>query len=101
MASTAELMGLGMPGQLAAKVTDGVAETIVNGTAAGIRTIQSTDDVNNTTPSAAELTAAFGAPATVGSGFIGVVKDNDEDTNCFVVVSNGTSYFYLKFTKAT
>jgi hypothetical protein len=36
-----------------------------------------------------------------GAGFVGVVKDNDADTNCFVVVSNGTSYFYLKFTKAT
>jgi hypothetical protein len=101
MASTAELMGLGMPGQLAAKVTDGVAVAVVDGSAAGVRTIQSTDDVNDTTPTAAELTAAFGAPATVGSGFIGVVKDNDADTNCFVVVSNGTSFFYLKFTKAT
>lgn len=101
MASTAELIGLGMPSQLADKVADGVSAVVVNGTAAGVRTIQSTDDVNDTTPSAAELTAAFGAPATVGSGFIGVVKDNDADTNCFVVVSNGTSFFYLKFTKAT
>jgi hypothetical protein len=59
------------------------------------------NDVNNTTPTAAELTTSFGDPATVGTGFVGIVKDADVDTNCFVVVSNGTSFYYLKFTKAT
>ena len=67
----------------------------------GFRTGMSTDNVNDTAPTEAELTAAFGAPAEVGEAFIGVVKDNDEDTNCFLVVSNGTSYFFHKFTKAT
>lgn len=100
MASAQTLMGLGMPAELAASVTDGVNTSVVNGTAAGVRTKQAINNVNDTTPTAAELTTSFGAPATVGSGFVGVVKDNDADTNCFVVVSNGTSFFYLKFTKA-
>lgn len=101
MPTAAGLMGLGMPDQLAAAVTDGVASTVVNATAAGVRTKQAINNVGDTTPTLAELTTSFGAPATVGSGFIGVVKDADADTNCFVVVSNGTSFFYLKFTKAT
>lgn len=101
MASATTLIGLGMPAELASAVSDGVNSNVVNATAAGVRTKQAINDVNDTTPTAAELTTSFGAPATVGSGFVGVVKDNDADTNCFVVVSNGTSYFYLKFTKAT
>lgn len=107
MASATTLIGLGMPPELAASVADGVFSGTVTptgqvvATAAGIRTKQAINNVGDTTPTAAELTTSFGTPAAVGSGFVGVVKDNDADTNCFVVVSNGTSYFYLKFTKAT
>ena len=100
MASAQTLMGLGLPAELASAVTDGVQTAVVNATAAGIRTKQAINNVGDTTPTAAELTTSFGTPASVGTGFVGVVKDNDADTNCFVVVSNGTSYFYLKFTKA-
>jgi hypothetical protein len=100
MASTTTLMGLGLPAELAVAVADGVNTSVVNATAAGIRTKQAINNVGDTTPTAAELTTSFGTPASVGSGFVGVVKDADADTNCFVVVSNGTSYFYLKFTKA-
>jgi hypothetical protein len=101
MASTTTLMGLGLPAELAVAVADGVNTSVVNATAAGIRTKQAINNVGDTTPTAAELTTSFGTPASVGSGFVGVVKDADADTNCFVVVSNGTSYFYLKFTKAS
>lgn len=100
MASAQTLMGLGMPAELAASVTDGVNTSVVNATAAGVRTKQAINNVNDTTPTAAELTTSFGTPASVGTGFVGIVKDADADTNCYVVVSNGTSYFYLKFTKA-
>lgn len=100
MASTTTLMGLGLPAELAVAVTDGVNPSVVNATAAGIRTKQAINNVNDTTPTAAELTTSFGTPAAVGTGFVGIVKDNDADTNCFVVVSNGVSYYYLKFTKA-
>ena len=107
MASATTLIGLGMPAELASAVSDGVFTGTVTptgqvvATTAGIRTRQAINNVNDTTPTAAELTTSFGTPASVGSGFVGIVKDNDADTNCFVVVSNGTSYFYLKFTKAT
>ena len=107
MASATTLIGLGMPAELASATADGVFSGTVTptgqvvATAAGIRTKQAINNVGDTTPSAAELTTSFGTPATVGAGFVGIVKDNDADTNCFVVVSNGTSYFYHKFTKAT
>ena len=100
MASATTLIGLGMPAELASAVSDGVNSNVVNATAAGVRTKQAINNVNDTTPTAAELTTSFGTPAAVGTGFVGVVKDADADTNCFVVVSNGTSFFYLKFTKA-
>ena len=100
MASATTLIGLGMPAELASAVSDGVNSNVVNATVAGIRTKQAINNVGDTTPTAAELTTSFGAPATVGSGFVGIVKDADADTNCFIVVSNGTSYFYHKFTKA-
>lgn len=67
----------------------------------GLKTKMAINNVNDTTPTAAELTTSFGAPATVGSGFIGIVKDADADTNGYLVFSNGTSYYFLKFTKAT
>jgi hypothetical protein len=107
MASATTLIGLGMPAELASATADGVFSGTVTptgqvvATAAGIRTKQAINNVGDTTPSAAELTTSFGAPATVGAGFIGIVKDADADTNCFIVLSNGTSYFYHKFTKAT
>ena len=106
MASATTLIGLGMPAELASATADGVFSGTVTptgqvvATAAGIRTKQAINNVGDITPTAAELTTSFGAPATVGAGFVGVVKDADADTNCYVVVSNGTSYFYLKFTKA-
>lgn len=100
MASAANLIGLGCPAPLAERIADGVNASVVNATAAGVRTIMAINNVNDTTPTAAELTTSFGAPATVGSGFIGVVKDADTDTNGYLVFSNGTSFYYLKFTKA-
>ena len=100
MPTVTNLIGLGMPPEHAVQICDGVQPAVVDATAAGVRTKMAINDVNNTTPTAAELTTSFGAPATVGTGFVGIVKDADADTNCFVVVSNGTSFYYLKFTKA-
>lgn len=106
MPSETNLMGLGMPPELAAEVANGSFETVTStnavvATDGGIRTKMAINNINDTTPTAAELTTSFGAPATVGSGFVGIVKDNDADTNCFIVVSNGTSFYYHKFNKAT
>lgn len=100
MPTVTNLIGLGMPPEQAAEVSNGTF-TSVDATSGGVRTKMAINNVNDTTPTAAELTTSFGAPATVGTGFVGIVKDADADTNCFVVVSNGTSFFYLKFTKAT
>lgn len=105
MPSETNLMGLGMPPELAAEVANGSFVTVsstnaVVATAGGVRTKMAINNVNDTTPTAAELTTSFGTPAAVGTGFVGIVKDNDADTNCYVVVSNGTSFYYLKFTKA-
>ena len=100
MAGASTLIGLGMPAELASAVSDGVFTGTVDASTAGIRTEMAINNVNDTTPTAAELTTSFGTPAAVGSGFIGIVKDNNTDTNGFLVFSNGTSFYYLKFTKA-
>jgi hypothetical protein len=100
MPTVTNLIGLGMPPEHAVQICDGVETSVLNATAAGVRTKMAVNNVNDTTPTNAELTTSFGAPATVGTGFVGIVKDNDADTNCFVVVSNGVTFYYLKFTKA-
>ena len=105
MASAANLIGLGMPAELASAVADGVFSGTVTpagkvvATAAGIQTKQSVDNVTDALPTQAEMVTAFGAAATTGAGFIGIIKDANADTNCFICVSNGTSYFALKLTK--
>ena len=106
MPSETNLMGLGMPPELAAEVANGSFATVTStnavvATDGGIRTKMAINNITDTTPTAAELTTSFGTPAAVGTGFVGIVKDNDADTNCFIVLSNGTSFYYHKFTKAT
>lgn len=68
---------------------------------AGLRTKQAVNNVNDTTPTAAELTTSFGAPATLGRGFIGTVDDNDGDTNGYIVWASDASFYFIKGTKAT
>lgn len=64
----------------------------------GIRTKVDTSDV--TTPTDAELDAAFGTPATVGSGFMALVDDNGAGTSVYLVASDGTNWWYHAMTKA-
>jgi hypothetical protein len=66
----------------------------------GIKTKQAVTQVHDTTPTIAELTTAFGDPATLGRGFIGTVDDNDGDTNAYMVFVTDASFYFLKFTKA-
>lgn len=71
---------------------DGVR--VVNGVATKV-------DVSNvTTPTAAELVAAFGSAASQ-AGKVFIQDDNGADTTVKLVVSNGTSYFYVALTKAS
>lgn len=77
------------------------AGAVVNANTAGLRTKQAVTNVNDTTPTAAELTTAFGAPATLGRGFIGTVDDADGDTNGYIVWVSDASFYFLKGTKAS
>lgn len=65
----------------------------------GFATAVSADDV--TTPTDAELDSAFGTPATLGNGFIGLLDDNGADANVFLCMTNGTSWWFTALTKAT
>jgi hypothetical protein len=59
----------------------------VNGIATAVNT------ANVTTPTAAELIAAFGSAASqIGKVFI--QDDNGADTTVKLIVSNGTSYYF-------
>lgn len=58
-------------------------------------------DVSNvTTPTAAELIAAFGA-AAINAGKIWIQDDNNADTTVKLIACNGTSFYYsASLTKA-
>lgn len=60
----------------------------------------STADVSNP-PTDAELDSALGTPAAVGAGYQCLLDDGGADTNVYLVVSNGTSWWYTALTKAT
>jgi len=77
-------------------VTAGVASA----TAGGLVTACSSTDLHNTTPTNAQFDTAFGSTALAQAGFIGVAMDSS-DTTPYIVVSDGTDWFYTpKLTKA-
>lgn len=58
-------------------------------------------DVSNvTTPTAAELIAAYG-PAAQNAGMVFLQDDNNADTTVKLVACNGTSYYFAALTKAS
>jgi hypothetical protein len=61
----------------------------------------STNNVSDP-PSDAEIDAAFGTPAQVGGGFIGVIDDNGGGVSgdVWLCVSNSSAWFYVGLTKA-
>ena len=67
----------------------------------GITTKKTVDNVSDP-PTDNELDSAFGAPAAVGAGFVGVIDDNDGGTDCYMCWTTGTAdeWFYIKGTKA-
>lgn len=75
---------------------DGLLTTAVS----GVKLTVSTADVSSP-PTDAELDSAFGTPATVGAGFIGIVNDNNTGTAEYLCWSDGTNWFYAAGTKAT
>lgn len=60
----------------------------------------SDDDVTDP-PTDAELDTAFGTPAAVGAGFVGVVDDDGAGADVWLVASDGTNWWYTALTKAT
>jgi hypothetical protein len=68
-------------------------------TAGGILTKQSVANVSNP-PTDAELDSAFGTPATLGRGFVGLVDDNDDDTLSWICWTSDASWYYVLGTKA-
>lgn len=72
---------------------------LVDATAAGVRTKVSTANVD-APPTDAQLDSAFGAPSTVGAGFMAVVDDNNAHTVEYLVWSDGTKWFYVAGTEA-
>lgn len=65
----------------------------------GLRTRVVSDDVSDP-PTDAELDAAFGQPATLGEGFMGMVDDNDAQTKMWLAVTGGSTWWYEELTKA-
>jgi len=65
----------------------------------GIRTKVDVSDIADP-PTDANLDAAFGTPAALGDGFIGIVDDNSGDTDVWLCYTSDTSWFYLQGTKA-
>lgn len=64
---------------------------------AGITTKVSIANTSNP-PTNAEVVSAFGAAATVGSGFIGIIDDNDAHTNEYLIFSDGTKFWQITAT---
>jgi len=63
------------------------------------RTIISTANVSNP-PTDAELDSAFDTPANLPTGFIGLVDDNGAGTTLWVVVADGSNWWYVGLTVA-
>jgi hypothetical protein len=60
----------------------------------------SADDNVSNPPTNAELDTAFGTPAAVGDGFVGVLDDAGGSASVWLCVSDGTEWWYEGLTKA-
>jgi len=58
------------------------------------------DDNTANPPTDAQLDTAFGTPATVGDGFVGVLDDAGAGTAVYLCVSDGTNWWHALLTKA-
>jgi len=66
----------------------------------GLRTKVSVDSINDP-PTDEDLDSAFGTPAALGEGFVGILDDNSADTDVYICYTSDTSWFYIKGTKAS
>lgn len=65
----------------------------------GIRSKYSISDTSNP-PTDVQLDAAFGTPASVGSGFIAILDDAGAGANVYLIGSDGTNWWHIAITKA-
>lgn len=50
-------------------------------------------------PTQAELVSAFGAASSTGAGYLTVLDDNNAHTNVYLILNDGSSYWYAAMTK--
>jgi hypothetical protein len=60
-----------------------------------VRVAQSVANVTEAAPTAAQLTSAFGTPASLGRGFIGTVDDNDASAAGVLVWTTDADWFHV------
>lgn len=58
-------------------------------------------NVTNAGPTAAELTALFGAPATLGRGWFAILDDEGIGARVWIIWATDTHFFYVAGTRAT
>jgi len=68
------------------------------GAATGFVLVYSTYNCHNP-PTQADLTAAFGAAATRGTNFLGLLNDDAGGTHEYLVGSDGTNFWFVPFAK--
>jgi hypothetical protein len=69
--------------------------------AGGLVSKYASSDAGGVIPTDAALDAAFGTPATVGAGFMGIYQNtNVGDGKTYVVTTDGTDWYYMASTKA-
>lgn len=65
-----------------------------------INIIISTADTANP-PTDAELDSALGTPAACGPGYVALLDDAGAHANAYLILSDGTAWWYAALTKAT
>ena len=66
-----------------------------------VRVAQSVANVTEAAPTDAQLDSAFGAPATLGRGFIGTVDDNDGSLASVLCWTTDSAWFHVVGTLST
>jgi hypothetical protein len=63
------------------------------------RLTRKVDNITNP-PTDAELDTAFGAPATLGEGFVGIVDDADAGTKVYLCTVSKAAWWYIELKEA-
>jgi len=75
---------------------------VINGDLAATGNFKMACSTSNITtpPTDTEIDGIFGTPATVGAGFMGMIDDNGDGSDFYLVRSDGTNWWYFTGTKA-